>query len=102
MFVVIYEFKVKKGKSQAFRRHWLETTKGIYQAFGSKGARLHSTADPLVFLGYAQWPDRQTWAAEKHFKNQALNCERERMWQCLDSSTILYELEVTDDYLQTI
>nr|WP_202819689.1 antibiotic biosynthesis monooxygenase [Thaumasiovibrio occultus] len=100
MFVALYEFKVKPGKTEAFRQHWLETTKGIYQEFGSKGSRLHSTNDPLVYVGYAQWPDRQAWAEEKRFRNQKFATEREKMWGCLESSYTIYEMEVTDDYLQ--
>lgn len=100
MFIAIYSFKTKQGRESEFRSWWLETTKGIYEESGSLGFRLHSTEDPTVFIGYAQWPSNEQWSANdltKHEHKQA----RDKMRECLESSETLYKLEVTEDYLRS-
>jgi hypothetical protein len=41
MLAVILEFDVIDGMEDQFRKSWIETTKVIYQNFGSLGSRLH-------------------------------------------------------------
>ncbi len=101
MFIAVYEFKVKIGKTEDFRKYWLETTEGIYKEFGSQGSRLHSTIDPQTFVGYAQWPDHETWNSNKEFENNQYVVSREKMRECIESSKTVYKLEVTDDFLQS-
>lgn len=99
MFIALYEFKVKAGMADDFRRSWLQTTRGIYREFGSLGSRLHQTSDPLIFVGYAQWPSKAQWAADKGALSPEYLNAREKMRACLESSRTLYEMEVSDDYL---
>lgn len=100
MFIALYEFTVKKGKEESFRASWLKTTEGIYKEFGSIGSRLHATGKENVFIGYAQWPSREQWAKVKGELSPEYSQARRTMNDCIESSSILYELEVTDDYLQ--
>ena len=98
MFIAIYEFDVKDGMEQKFAEAWLELTKGIYQNHGSFGSRLHKD-EGGKYIGYAQWPDKETWARDWSSEND-LKQARETMWSCLNSSTTVYEASVVSDYLQ--
>ena len=98
MFIAIYEFNVKDGMEQKFVEAWLELTKGIYQSHGSFGSRLHQHKNGK-YLGYAQWPDQETWARDWS-PDTSLAPARQIMRSCLNSSTTLYEAEVVSDYLQ--
>lgn len=100
MFVVVYEFRIKDGSAEAFRTHWATTTQGILREYGSLGSRLHATADPNVFLAYAQWKSREQWQSPKNPLSDTYFKAREKMGACLESSSVLYELTVLDDLLQ--
>jgi heme-degrading monooxygenase HmoA len=100
MFIVVYKFKAKKGLESEFRSHWLTTTKSIYEESGSLGSRLHATEDPTVFIGYAQWPSKEKWAASQLTKPEHIQA-RNDMRKCLESSETLYEMEVVEDYLRS-
>ncbi|WBA80176.1 antibiotic biosynthesis monooxygenase [Endozoicomonas sp. GU-1] len=101
MFIAVYEFEIKQGNETEFRKAWLEVTKVIYQKCGSFGSRLHTSDNPNIMVGYAQWPDRQQWEKD-HDLTDALYLEaRQRMKDCLVQLKIVYQLEVSDDYLQT-
>ncbi len=100
MFIALYKFEIKPGTAETFRQHWLQTTAGIASEYGGLGSRLHSTESPNVFIGYAQWPDRETWAAEKPPLSPPYEAARLAMRECLVDVTTLYELTVTDDALQ--
>jgi quinol monooxygenase YgiN len=100
MFIAIYQFKVKTGHEEAFRRAWLELTQGIYLRRGSLGSRLHLDAEGN-YLGYAQWPDRATWEKAGNISLEERHLRaRERMRATLLSNETIFEMEVTDDYLQ--
>ncbi|CAI0771410.1 antibiotic biosynthesis monooxygenase family protein [Serratia entomophila] len=100
MFIAIYQFKVKTGHEEAFRRAWLELTQGIYLRRGSLGSRLHLDAEGN-YLGYAQWPDRATWEKAGNISLEERHLRaRERMRATLLSDETIFEMEVTDDYLQ--
>ncbi len=98
MFIAIYEFDVKGGMEQTFVASWLEVTKGIYQDYGSYGSRLHKDKSGK-YIGYAQWPDKQTWKQDWSSDN-LLAGARETMWSCLDRSKTVYEADVVADYLK--
>jgi hypothetical protein len=59
-FSIIYSFRVLDGKEQDFINGWTELTKLIYEFEGSYGSRLHKV-DERLFIGYAQWPDKETY-----------------------------------------
>jgi hypothetical protein len=60
MFNVIYRWKIHPGKEAQFQQAWAEATHLIRTHRGGLGSRLHRCADG-TFLGYAQWPDQQSW-----------------------------------------
>lgn len=102
IFIALYEFKIKPGKEDDFRKAWLKTTKGIYQEFGSLGSRLHSTEKENIYIGYAQWPNREKWSSDKVELSVEYLSAWEEMKECIEESKTLYEMEVTDDYLHTV
>ncbi|BEO37949.1 hypothetical protein SMQE08_20370 [Serratia marcescens] len=100
MFIAIYRFSVKTGHESAFRQAWLELTQGIYLQRGSLGSRLHRDAGGQ-FIGYAQWPSRAAWESAGAVQlEERYRQARERMRAALLTDETLFELEVTDDYLQ--
>ncbi len=102
MFVALYEFKVKPGRDEEFKSAWHVTTQGIYHEFGSMGSRLHTTEKPHVFIGYAQWPSKEIWASEKGELSNTYDRARKVMKNCIESSRVLYEMEVSNDYLHSV
>jgi quinol monooxygenase YgiN len=101
VFIALYEFEVVQGKEDDFRQHWLKTTQGIYRECGSLGSRLHKTSKSNIYVGYAQWPIQEVWSNGELTDDEYL-VARSRMSECLVSSKTIYEMEVTDDYLQSV
>ena len=60
MFVAVYWWRVHPGKEDQFREAWRRGTEAITRIYGSYGSRLHRDRDGR-FVGYAEWPDEQTW-----------------------------------------
>jgi len=60
MFVAVYWWRVHPGKEEQFATAWARGTDLIRQKYGSYGSRLHRDGDGR-FVGYAEWPDRETW-----------------------------------------
>lgn len=100
MFVAVYEFQIKEGAETSFREAWLEVTKAIYEHCGSFGSRLHTSDKPNILVGYAQWPDRETWQKDRPVIDEKYHRARKQMLDCLVQSKTVYELEVSDDYLR--
>ncbi|AQT66258.1 TPA: antibiotic biosynthesis monooxygenase family protein [Serratia marcescens] len=100
MFIALYRFSVKPGHEQAFRQAWLELTQGIYLQRGSLGSRLHRDMGGQ-FIGYAQWPSRAAWESAGDIQlDERYRHARERMRATLLADETLFEMAVTDDYLQ--
>ena len=100
MFVAVYEFEIKEGTETSFREAWLEVTKAIYEHCGSFGSRLHTSDKRNILVGYAQWPDRETWEKDRPVIDEKYHRARKQMLDCLVQSKTVYELEVSDDYLR--
>jgi heme-degrading monooxygenase HmoA len=100
VFIALYEFEVVQGKEDAFRQYWLKTTQGIYKESGSLGSRLHKTNKSNIYVGYTQWPSQEVWSNGELTDDEYL-AARARMRECLVASRTIYEMEVTDDYLQS-
>ncbi|WP_419535472.1 antibiotic biosynthesis monooxygenase family protein [Endozoicomonas sp.] len=100
MFIAVYEFEIKQGTEAEFRKAWLEVTKVIYQQCGSFGSRLHTSDDPSILVGYAQWPSREQWEKDHELTDAVYLVARQKMKDCLVQSKTVYKLEVSDDYLQ--
>ena len=99
MFGVLYTFTVKPGHEDHFRQHWLVVTKYLYEHAGSLGSRLHR-AHTGEYIGYAQWPSRHVWAQQRDSIDAELQAHRQAMRECCEAVEVLYELEMTDDWLQ--
>ena len=61
-FAVLYRWRLKPGSEDAFAEAWAIMTELIKQQCGGMGSRLHQVDDE-TWAAYAQWPDRETWAA---------------------------------------
>ncbi len=99
MFCVLYKFTVKPGHEDLFRQHWLAVTQWYHEHAGSLGSRLHR-ANTDEYIGYAQWPSRAVWEQQQDGVDSELNALRQAMRECCESIEVLYEMEVTDDYLR--
>lgn len=99
-FTVIYSFVVKDGLAPEFVYVWSELTKLIYQYEGSFGSRLHHAHDGL-YIGYAQWPDRETWNASGDRLPKSATELRKRLRECCDLIKTEYELTVVSDLLNS-
>jgi len=99
MFCVLYKFDVKPDHEDRFRRYWSTVTKYLYEHAGSLGSRLHR-ADTGVYIGYAQWPSRDVWEQPRDRSDADLQAYRQAMRACCEAVEVMYELEVTDDWLQ--
>ena len=102
MFIVMFEFNVKPGCEQLFLSSWPRTTQGIYLFKGSLGSRLHRDKDGK-FIAYAQWPNEKTYRAAFDIEmSSEYEEQRELMRESLnlESTKVLYEMEVELDYLQ--
>ena len=61
-FVVLYRWRLHRGREQAFVDAWTRVTTLLHDEHGSLGARLHRGADG-VWTSYAQWPSASARAA---------------------------------------
>jgi|GEM_PF-1683406 len=60
-FVVIYRWRLHRGREQSFVDAWTRITTLLHEQYGSLGARLHRGADG-VWSSYAQWPSARARA----------------------------------------
>ena len=101
MHIAVYEMKVKPGQQAEFESAWAEVTDAIREHRNSLGSRLHKTGDPLVYMAYAQWPDRATYDDAAGFErfSGAQQQARQRMRDALEDVNVVYRAEVCDDRL---
>jgi quinol monooxygenase YgiN len=101
MFVAVYWWRVKPGKEEQFRRAWRRGTELITAKYGSFGSRLHQDLDGR-FVGYAEWPDHETW--KRAFDAKMFYDEPETRRAFVDALAEMahepaFTMEVTDDLL---
>jgi quinol monooxygenase YgiN len=97
MFVIMYEFTVKKDETATFKQLWHELTLRIRELSNSLGSRLHQESD-TTWIGYAQWPSRAAW--EDSNLNQAEMTElRQQIFEACEDIQIIHQLDVVDDLL---
>jgi heme-degrading monooxygenase HmoA len=67
MMRVIYRWKVKPGREEAFAEAWNKMTRAIRTKVpGSRGSMLvRSRSDPSEFLGIARWESFNAWASAR-------------------------------------
>jgi len=58
-FVVLYRWRLHRGREQAFVEAWSEVTRHLRETGGALGSRLHRGNDGLWY-SYAQWPRTPT------------------------------------------
>jgi len=95
----IYSFAVHEGKETDFVLCWTKLTKLIYEFEGSYGSRLHKVNDQL-FIGYAQWPDRETYDQSGSRLPVLADTFRKQMRECCSEIKTLFELSVVEDLLK--
>jgi len=71
-----------------------------YQYAGSLVSRLHR-ASSGEYIGYAQWTSRDQWERQRDRSDAELQAHRQGMRACCEAIEVLYEMDVTDDYLQS-
>jgi heme-degrading monooxygenase HmoA len=98
-FVAVYRFVVKNGEEAAFEQAWTDLTNMIYADCGSNGSRLHS-AGGGVYIAYAAWPDRASWAQSTSKLREESEGIRAIMRSCCEEVETLYELEPVRDLLK--
>ena len=52
------------------------------------------------YIGYAQWTSQAQWEQQRDKSDAELQAHRQAMRECCESIEVLYELEMTDDWLQ--
>lgn len=97
-FTVIYSFKIIEGKENDFINAWTELTKLIYQFADSYGSRLHKV-EVQFFIGYAQWPDKETWKNSTDKLPETANSLRRQMRESCSEIKTEYEMNVVKDLL---
>jgi hypothetical protein len=101
LFVAVYWWRVKPGKEEQFRKAWCRGTELITAKYGSYGSRLHQDRDGR-FIGYAEWPDYETW--KRAFDEKMIYDEPETRHAFVDAieeaaRDPVFTMEVTDDLL---
>lgn len=107
MFIAVYRWRVKPGFETQFRAAWARGTQLITAKYGSHGSRLHHDTRGGWFVGYAQWPDEQTW--QKAIDNHMKYDEPETRSKFVDAlakpetvDDLVFAMPVTDDLLELI
>ncbi len=97
-FTVIYSFIIIEGKENDFINAWSELTRLIYRFAGSYGSRLHK-ADKQLFIGYAQWTDKETWEHSGNKFPETAHDFQKQMRECCSEIKTEYEMNVVSDLL---
>jgi heme-degrading monooxygenase HmoA len=99
MFSILYKFTVKPGYEDQFCHHWSAVTQWYYRNAGSLGSRLHR-ASTGEYIAYAQWQTREQWEQQGEMSDAELHRHRQAMREACTDITVLYELDVVDDWLR--
>ncbi len=99
MFTVIYSFKVRPNQIEPFKKAWRDMTILIIEYEGSLGSRLHKQ-NKLNYIGYAQWPSKNTWVNSGSKLPEISKEVRDIMKESCDKIEILFELEIVEDLLK--
>lgn len=101
MFIVMYEFKIKKGKDEPFIKAWVDHTEFVYAQRGSLGSRLHETETEDTYVAYAQWPSKEQWRVSSTVYEESPPETLLQMKELLVSSKVVRQLSVCADNLKT-
>jgi hypothetical protein len=97
MIVYLYRWRIKKDKEGQFEKNWSKVTLAFRELCGSYGSRLH-IADNGDWVGYAQWPDRDTRENCKASTPELVEA-RALMQECVEQSFPALCLEIKKDFL---
>jgi len=100
MFCALLKFTVKTDYEDQFRQHWLAVTQWYYRHAGSLGARLHRASNG-EYIAYTQCVSRDQWEQQRDMSDAELQAHRQAMRECCEAVEVLYEMDVTDDWLQS-
>ena len=105
MFVAVYGWRVKPGTEDQFRAAWRRGTELITEKYGSFGSRLHRDRDGR-FVGYAEWPDEESWQRAFDAKMVYDDPETRRLFvdaiaESAPDGAPVFAMHVTDDLLTT-
>jgi heme-degrading monooxygenase HmoA len=103
MYVAVYAWRVKPGFEEQFREAWRRGTLAITRIYGSFGSRLHRAGDGR-FIGYAEWPDRDSWRKAFDARMVYDDAEARRLFvEALEEDSrpgqLIAAMEVLDDLL---
>ena len=96
---IIYSFRLIEGKEEDFVHGWTELTKLIYEFCGSYGSRLHKAGD-LLYVAYAQWPDRETRERSNDKLPASANDFRDLMRDSCTEIKTEFEMDVVQDLIR--
>ena len=99
-FAVIYRFRVREDREDAFRAGWRRLTEAIREHRGGLGSRLHR-ADDGTWVAYAQWPDRESWERSREMESADAEASRQ-MADAIEESLPPILLEPRIDLLERV
>jgi len=99
MFAVIYKMETKPGFQQTFEKAWHQLTKLIAKYEGGLGSRLHKESN-LVYIAYAQWPNKETWENSGDKLPPEANEIRKIMRTATEKIETIHTMQIVDDLLQ--
>lgn len=97
-FTIIFSFKIIEGMENDFINAWSELAKLIYKFAGSYGSRLHKS-EKQIFIGYAQWTDKESWKNSADKLPEKANEYRIKMRECCSEIKTEYELNIVMDLM---
>lgn len=100
MYLVIYQFIIKKDSEEAFINAWKEMTDLIYQNEGSLGSKLTKEAQN-TYIAIAQWPDQNTFDNAGDNLPAIAEDIRKRMREACEEISVLKKLDLVSDLSST-
>jgi hypothetical protein len=97
VIVYLYRWRIKEGKEKQFKENWQKVTLAMRKYCGSLGSRLH-VSDEGIYVGYAQWPDKNTREACK-ISDPELDAARSLMSDAVEERLPDVCLDVETDLL---
>lgn len=99
MFIVLYNFVVKRGQEDIFVDAWTNLTDLIYKHEGSLGSRLHKS-ETQQYIAYAQWPSEFVFDKAGSNLPEEADAYRDAMRTSCEKIEVLQKLEVVKDVLK--
>ena len=88
------------GRETEFEKAWAEVTEAISRLRGSRGSRLHTTAEPRLYIAYAQWPSAEIFDRNVTGYTETELASFARMKDAAESMRLLHRMDVKTDLLR--